>query len=147
MSATMLPATCIAGVVTVLPILPVYQPALPNPPILPTVPTILPGAIILSGGVGPSIGFVVIDGINAYYVANISISLKLVLDQLVLAFNQANTALTQIATTLTSIAAGMTGPTTAPPPTIVADVLAINTAAVALAAANTVIGTLKEVLP
>ncbi len=127
-----LPATCIAQVVTTGPVVPTYQPMLPYPPRLPIPAAPLPGAIVLSQGIGPSVGIAVIDEDSAFYIANISPGLKLALDQIA-------TALNQISSTLTSIGAGMAGSGTAPPPTLATDVAAI-------AAAVTALTTIKEAL-
>lgn len=76
-------------------------------------------AEILSEGVGESQGIVVMDKDKAYYITSNATDLKTTLQKL-------TDALTQIGTTLTSIGAGMTGPTTAPPPTLATDVAQIN---------------------
>lgn len=76
-------------------------------------------ATILSEGVGSSSGIVVIDEYNVYYVATTSPDLETTLTKTI-------SAIQKIATTLTAIGAGMTGPTTAPPPTLAADVTEIN---------------------
>ncbi len=109
-----LPATCAAQVVTTLPIVPTWQPALPAPPRLPIPSAPLPLAIVLGAGIGPSTGIAVIDEEKAFYVPNISPDLAATLSSL-------TSALSQISTILTNIGAGMTGGTTAPPPTLVAD--------------------------
>lgn len=79
-------------------------------------------ATILSEGVGSSTGIVILDKDKVYYIPNRASDLKDTLTSVV-------SALQQIATTLTSIGAGMTGPTTAPPPTLATDVAQINTLA------------------
>lgn len=93
-------ATCVAGVVT--------AGALP-----------VTSAAIQSEGIASSSGILLLDGDKAFYLAKTSPDLKTTLEKIA-------SALGQIATTLTSIGAGMTGPTTAPPPTLAADVAALT---------------------
>lgn len=100
----MLDATCVSGVVT--------SGGFP-----------VAAAEILSKGVGPSTGLLILDEDRAKYVTSNATDLESTLTTLA-------SVLTTIATSLTSIGAGMTGPTTAPPPTLAADVAQI-TAAVA----------------
>jgi hypothetical protein len=90
------------------------------------------GAVILSEGLGPSEGVVILEDDEITYLARTSPDLKTTLEQL-------TSALTTIATTLTAIGAGMTGATTAPPPTLPAGVTAINAAATALTALKAVL--------
>ncbi len=142
-----LPATCVGQVVTVLPTVPLYQPSLPTPPLLPTLATPLPGAIVLSQGIGQSVGFVIIHEENVFYVANISLDLKLALDQVGLALTQAATALGNVSSALTLLDAKPTGGTgSAIVPVTVTDVTALGAAATSLAAANTALGVIKEAL-
>lgn len=103
-------------------------------------------ATILSEGVAPSEGIVVLDESAAYYLAKTSPDLKTALEQTVAALAQAKTAFDTIATTLTSIGAGMTGGTTAPPGTLSTNVTTINTAATALDTARAALNTLKGAL-
>ncbi len=109
----MLEAACIGGVVTV--------------GALPVV-----GVTILSEGIGPSTGVLIMQGDELYYVAKTSPDLESTLTSVI-------SALTEIATTLTAIGAGMTGPTTAPPPTLAVSVASITSKVVELTA-------LKELL-
>jgi hypothetical protein len=92
----------------------------------------VPAADILSEGVGASSGVLILDRDLAKYIAKTSPDLKSTLEIL-------SSALTTIATSLTSIGAGMTGPTTAPPPTLAVDVAQITLAVTELDA-------LKEIL-
>lgn len=82
-------------------------------------------ATVLSQGIGPSTGFLILCEDAAYYVAKTSPDLDATLQQII-------TALTDVATALTAIGAGMTGPTTAPPPTLGVNVASITAAAAAL---------------
>jgi hypothetical protein len=81
--------------------------------------------LLLSEGVAPSQGVLIIDGNKTYYVARTSPDLKSSLETLTEAINS-------IADVLTAIGAGMTGPTTAPPGTLAADVTAIQALATEL---------------
>lgn len=96
----MLEATCVGGVVTAggFPVV---------------------AADVLSEGVGPSQGVLILDEENAKYLTSSAPDLKTTLDQVA-------STLSTIATALTSIGAMMTGPTTAPPPTLAADVALIQ---------------------
>ncbi len=78
------------------------------------------GAIILSEGKQASSGTAVIDGDKVWYLTSSATDVKTTIEKMA-------EAVTKIATMFTSIAAGMTGPTTAPPPTIVTDVAELNT--------------------
>ncbi len=80
---------------------------------------------ILSGGVGSSTGLLIIDLDKCYYVPNATSDLELTLDKIV-------DSLTKIGAIFTSIGSNMTGPTTAPPPTLVADLLELNNIAIEL---------------
>ena len=82
-------------------------------------------ATILSEGVGESTGSAVLDGEKVFYIAKTSPDLKLTLEK---SFE----ALNKISDILISIGAGMTGPTTAPPPTLAADVLEVQNLAIEL---------------
>lgn len=112
---TVLEASCIAGVVKV--------------GILPVLAT-----TIIGQGIGPSTGVLLIMGDDTrVYVAKTSPDLDTALQSLI-------TALTDVAATLTAIGAGMTGPTTAPPPTLAVSVASITTQ---IAALTTLKGILK----
>lgn len=84
-------------------------------------------AEILGEGVGPSIGALLMEQGKQYYIPKTSPDLETTLENLV-------DVLTTIATALTSIGAFMTGPTTAPPPTLAANVTSINATAAELTA-------------
>ncbi len=101
-------ATCVGGVVSIgaLPIL---------------------GAIILSEGVGPSSGLLLLDGADFYYIANTTADLKSTIEKAVSALNT-------IGSTLTAIGAGMAGPATAPPPTLATSVAQLTAKASELTA-------------
>jgi len=90
-------------------------------------------AEILSEGVGESEGVLILQGDKAFYIASNATDLKTTLEKL-------TNALTKVTETLTAIGAGMTGPTTAPPPTLAANVVTINLAVTEL---TTLMGALK----
>lgn len=77
------------------------------------------GAIVLSEGKQASSGLAVMDGENVWYLTSSATDIKTTIEKL-------TDSLTKIANMITSIGAGMTGPTTAPPPTLAADVVALN---------------------
>lgn len=106
-----LPASCVAQVVTVDPIIPLFQPALPTPPILPTAPALLPGAVILSEGVGPSTGLAFMDGDKAWYLPNAAADLKAVLEAVLEVIGEVKTALQTIATGPVTLPGDTAGPT------------------------------------
>lgn len=91
-----------------------------------------PTAEILAEGVGPSTGVVILDEDRAYYLPITSPDLSATLTQVV-------AALDSIGGILADIGAGMTGDTTAPPPTLAADLTA-------LAAIKTTLDTLSGAL-
>lgn len=90
------------------------------------------GVTILSEGVGPSTGILLMQGGELYYIAKISGDLKTTLDKL-------TTLIPKLVAIYTSIAGGMTGPTTAPPPTLGTDLAALTLI-------NTELTTLKNML-
>ena len=79
----------------------------------------LSGVTILGEGVGASSGVLILDVDQVYYIPKTSPDLATTLQSL-------TDALSKIASTMTDIGAGMTGPTTAPPPTLAASVAQIN---------------------
>lgn len=78
-------------------------------------------ADILSQGIGLSSGVLILDDDEATYVTSNASDLKDAISKIA-------STLDTIGTTLTSIAASMTGPTTAPPPTLPANVVLITLA-------------------
>lgn len=76
-------------------------------------------AEILSEGIGQSTGCVIISKDKVFYITSNATDLKDSITKVV-------EAITKISSILTSIGAGMTGPTTAPPPTLATDVLELN---------------------
>lgn len=92
----------------------------------------IPTAEILSEGVGPSTGIVIMQGDKQFYIAKTSPDLKVTIEKL-------NSLITKLVPIITSIGAGMTGPTTAPPPTLATDLLELT-------AINIELTTLKNML-
>lgn len=74
---------------------------------------------ILSEGNGESSGLLLLEKDKAYYITSNATDLKTTLEKLI-------DALTKVTETLTAIGGGMTGPTTAPPPTLATNVAAVN---------------------
>lgn len=104
------------------------------------------GAIVLSEGKQASSGVAVMDGDKVWYLTSSATDIKNTIEKLISVIEKDAEALTQIATTLTSIGAGMTGPTTAPPPTLATDVVTINSKVTALNAVKAELNTLKGAL-
>lgn len=92
----------------------------------------VPDALVLSLGKQSSEGALLLDELLKIYVTSSATDIKTVIEKL-------SALITQISTTLTSIGAGMTGPTTAPPPTLASDVAMLTSIKVEL-------DTLKESL-
>lgn len=82
-------------------------------------------AEILSKGLGSSSGVLVIREGKAVYIANTVADLETTIDKLISALNQ-------LVTIITAVGAGMTGPTTAPPPTLATDLAGLTTLATEL---------------
>ena len=78
------------------------------------------GAIVLSLGKQASSGLLYLDADKAWYFPSSATDIQTTIDKV-------SQALEKIASILTSIGGGMTGPTTAPPPTLVTDVATLNT--------------------
>lgn len=107
---------------------------------------VIDDAVIFSEGAANSDGVLMLDEDKQFYFAKTTPDLKTTLEQVSIALDKAATAITKISTTFTSVAAGMTGPTTAPPPTIAADVALLVTYSTAISAAKTQLDTLKGAL-
>lgn len=76
-------------------------------------------AQILSKGQGESQGVLLIDGEKAFYLTSNATDLETTIEKL-------NSSLNKLVSILTAIGAGMTGPTTAPPPTLATDLAEIT---------------------
>ena len=104
------------------------------------------GAVIHSEGEGASQGVLIMEEAESHYLAKTTPDLKTTLGKLSDTLDELSTVLNKVATTFTSVGAGMTGPTTAPPPTLATDVASIVTSATQLTAIQTEIDELKEML-
>lgn len=91
------------------------------------------GATVLSEGVGSSTGVLVIEADKKTYIGKTSPDLKSSIETLA-------TALGDIVSALQNIGLAMTGPTTAPPPTLAVDLAKLTSAQSQL---NTLKGMLK----
>lgn len=107
---------------------------------------VVPEAEVLSEGAQASSGVLILDKGLKTYVASSASDVKSTLEKVSTALDDISTVLTTIATALTSIGAGMTGPTTAPPPTLPTDVSEIASKASAIAALKIEVDTLKGAL-
>lgn len=93
----------------------------------------VPEAEILSEGQGASEGVLLIEGERVRYLTSNASDLKTSIEKAI-------DSIGKIANILTAIGAGMTGPTTAPPPTLGADIIALQAVATEL---ETLKGNLK----
>ena len=108
---------------------------------------LVPAAVVLSQGKQASSGLLIIEGDKAWYLVGMSVTdLVTTIEKSIKILDDLGPALTQITTILTSIGAGMTGPTTAPPPTLAADVLQVTAKVTALNATKSELTTLKGAL-
>jgi hypothetical protein len=106
----------------------------------------IPGAVILGEGKQASVGIAIIDTNKAWYIPAFSSDVKTTIEKLIEAIEDIASCLTTISTSLTSIGAGMTGPTTAPPPTLPTDVSSIVSKVAELNATKAALNTLKGAL-
>lgn len=81
--------------------------------------TTVPNALVLSEGKQASQGALFLNGEEKSYLPSSASDIKTVIEKL-------SSSLEKIANILTSIGAGMTGATTAPPPTLVTDVAEVT---------------------
>lgn len=103
-------------------------------------------AEILSEGKQTSAGVLLMQENKAWYLTSSATDIKTTIEKLISVIESAANSITQIGITLTSIGAGMTGPTTAPPPTLAADVVLLNLDVTELNAVKAELETLKEAL-
>lgn len=103
----------------------------------------VPDAEILSAGIAPSEGILILDRDVARYIPKATSDLESSLEATAAGLNKAIEAIQKIALMFTSIGAGMTGATTAPPPTLPTDVLALGSLATELAVISAELETLK----
>ena len=98
---------------------------------------------VLSKGIAKSSGQLFLEEDKATYITSNATDIETTLAKVSTLIQSTKDALDKIALTLTSIGAGMTGPTTAPPPSLAADVLVINAKTAELGATKTEVETLK----
>lgn len=106
----------------------------------------VPAAEVLSEGKQASTGLLFIDGDKLYFMPSSATDIASTIEKAVDALTSVADAVTKIATTFTAVGAGMAGPSTAPPPTLPADVTAITGYATEIQAAITELNTLKGAL-
>lgn len=93
---------------------------------------VVPAVTVLSEGHQASTGLLLLDGTLKQYIASSATDIKTTIEKVA-------DALDKLTDILTNIGAGMTGSTTAPPPTLAADILEIT-------AIVTELDTLKDAL-
>lgn len=103
-------------------------------------------AEVQSEGKQASSGILIIDGDKAWYIPSSATDIKTTIEKLITVIDKVSDAITKTSTIFTSVGAGMTGPTTAPPPTLAADVLVLTGKVTELAAVKTELNTLKGAL-
>jgi hypothetical protein len=102
--------------------------------------------IILAEGLGASTGVLIMQDGQAYYVPYAAIDLKNTLIKIDSTLTNVIDAINKIGDTLVTIGSGMTGPTTAPPGTLAADVLIIKNYAAVLGTVKTDFAAIKDEL-
>ena len=106
----------------------------------------VPAAEVLSAGKQASTGLLFIDGDKLWFIPSSATDIASTIEKAVDALTSVADAVTKIATTFTAVGAGMSGPSTAPPPTLGADVTAITGYATEIQGAITELNTLKGAL-
>jgi hypothetical protein len=119
-----LEATCVAGVVTAE-----------------GVP--VPIAEIFSAGIAPSEGLLIMQDGKAFYITSNAEDIEATLDGVSDAITSLTATIAQLITTFGSFAAAMTGPTTAPPPTLAAELAVLTAKSVELTATKAALELLK----
>lgn len=107
---------------------------------------IVPEATVLSEGKQASSGVLLIEEDRARYITSSATDIKTTIEKTITCLTDLSSALTEIATALTSIGAGMTGPTTAPPPTLPTAVTNITSKVSAIATTKSELEQLKGAL-
>jgi len=103
----------------------------------------VPGVIVMSEGKAVSTGLLFMQDGYAYYVPSSASDVASTIQGLIDTLTDLTAALTTIGSTLTAIGGGMTGPTTAPPPTLPTSVADINSKVTHLNQIKTDLTTLK----
>lgn len=103
-------------------------------------------AAVISEGKQASSGILFLDGELAFYVASSATDIKTTIEKIVAVIDDLTASLNQIVTVITSVGAGMTGPTTAPPPTLAVDLAVLTGKVTTLNATKTALNNLKGAL-
>ena len=103
-------------------------------------------AAVISEGKQASSGVLVLDGATAIYIASSATDIKTTIEKIVAVIDDLTASLNQIVTVITAVGAGMTGPTTAPPPTLAADLAVLTGKVTTLNATKTALNNLKGAL-
>lgn len=103
-------------------------------------------AAVISEGKQASSGILFLDGELAFYVASSATDVKTTIEKIVAVIDDLTASLNQIVTVITSVGAGMTGPTTAPPPTLATDLAVLTGKVTTLNATKTALNELKGAL-
>lgn len=119
-----LEATCIGGVVT--------SEGVP-----------VPIAEIFSAGIAQSQGLLIMQDGKAYYITSNATDIEATLDGVSDAITTLTATIAQLITTFGSFAAAMTGPTTAPPPTLAAEMAVLTAKSAELTATKATLELLK----
>ena len=119
-----LAATCVAGVVT--------SEGVP-----------VPIAEIFSAGIASSEGLLILQNGNAFYITSNATDIEATLDGVSDAITSLTATIAQLITTFGSFAAAMTGPTTAPPPTLAAELAVLTAKSAELTATKATLELLK----
>ena len=101
---------------------------------------------VIGAGQAESEGIALIQGGKVFYIPSATSNLVDTIDQIISSLEAISEALNKVGTTFTTVGAGMTGITTAPPPTLPVDVAAITAKATELTAIVTELETLKGAL-
>ena len=106
----------------------------------------VPAAVVLSEGKQASSGLLLMEGENADYIPSSATDIKTTIEKAVDTITDLNACLDQLVLVITAIGAGMTGPTTAPPPTLATDLAQITAKVATLNATKAALNTLKGAL-
>jgi hypothetical protein len=107
---------------------------------------IVAGAVVFSEGKQASSGLLLLEGETAFYIPSSATDIKTTLEKLISILTDVTSALTTLSTIATSIGAGMSGSTTAPPPTLGSNVSDVTAKVADLNTIKTALTTLKGAL-
>lgn len=106
----------------------------------------VPAARVLTQGKQASSGILILDEDRADYVATNTTDIVTTIEKAVLIIDDLTAALNQLVTVITAVGAGMTGPTTAPPPTLATDLAQVTAKVTSLGTTKTALNNLKGAL-